>query len=513
MRERGVVNFREIVRFELESLSVELPAHKRILSYDISLEPLARTTTGKLRRSEIERLARHARPTRRVAIGRRPPANGRGSRDGTHARRHGGHRRTPRSRRRSARRQSRARPRSRLDGAGRAADDAGDAAWAACRAGDSRRRSSRCGSSSKPSISARGSGAPAARRRRTLPWDAVLAEPPDPALVHNLTRSKLAARRVIYAALRSWRLPSSGSLIGLRVTVAVDHVPADGPFIVSPNHQTYLDGFFVAAALPFHAFRRIFFVGAAEYFETPRRWRGARRRSTSFPSIPTPTWSTPCRRRRPDFASAKCLMLFPEGERTIDGRCEDVPQGRGHPRVAPRRAVVPVALDGLFPLWPRGRSLPVGPAVAGCVRRGVRLAFGPPMRFASTDYAAARRARGGDDCRSWRSTEWKSRYRLQDESTSKLGVPHGPYRQHVRLRQPVLRSCRRDDRLSEGAARRHQDVQQHLSHLVSRSAVRTARSRASTRGASSTAITSCRPRAAFATRRSSTRKRSRGSPR
>ena len=43
------MNFREIVRFELESLSVELPAHKRILSYDISLEPLARTTTGKLR--------------------------------------------------------------------------------------------------------------------------------------------------------------------------------------------------------------------------------------------------------------------------------------------------------------------------------------------------------------------------------------------------------------------------------------------------------------------------------
>jgi hypothetical protein len=48
LRERGIVNLRELIRFEVEGLSVQLPAHKRILSYDISLEPLPRTTTGKL---------------------------------------------------------------------------------------------------------------------------------------------------------------------------------------------------------------------------------------------------------------------------------------------------------------------------------------------------------------------------------------------------------------------------------------------------------------------------------
>ena len=46
MRERGLVNLRERMRFELEGYAVQLPAHKRILSYDISLEPLPRTTTG-----------------------------------------------------------------------------------------------------------------------------------------------------------------------------------------------------------------------------------------------------------------------------------------------------------------------------------------------------------------------------------------------------------------------------------------------------------------------------------
>ena len=110
------------------------------------------------------------------------------------------------------------------------------------------------------------SDAPAANSEG-LPWDAVLAETPDPALVDNLTRSKLIRAAVIYAALRIAAFVI-GLIIGLRVT-GRSHIPAAGPIIVSPNHQTYLDGFFVAAALPFHAFRRIFFVGAAEYFETP----------------------------------------------------------------------------------------------------------------------------------------------------------------------------------------------------------------------------------------------------
>jgi long-chain acyl-CoA synthetase len=60
LEERGVVNVRELIRYELEGLSVQLPPHKRILSYDISLDPLPRTTTGKLRRHEIERRLKDA---------------------------------------------------------------------------------------------------------------------------------------------------------------------------------------------------------------------------------------------------------------------------------------------------------------------------------------------------------------------------------------------------------------------------------------------------------------------
>src|SRR5207247_6130028 len=35
LRARGAVNVRELLRFELEGVSVQLPPHKRILTYDI----------------------------------------------------------------------------------------------------------------------------------------------------------------------------------------------------------------------------------------------------------------------------------------------------------------------------------------------------------------------------------------------------------------------------------------------------------------------------------------------
>jgi long-chain acyl-CoA synthetase len=83
----------------------------------------------------------------------------------------------------------------------------------------------------------------------------------------------------------------------------------------------------------------------------------------------------------------KVLMLFPEGERSIDGTLK--PFRKGAPILAAHLGVpiVPVAVDGLFPLWPRGRSIQWRRLLPGRTR--VTLTFGAPMRVESTDYTAA----------------------------------------------------------------------------------------------------------------------------
>ena len=55
--------------------------------------------------------------------------------------------------------------------------------------------------------------------------------------------------------------------------VALLHLPRRGPYIISPNHQSYVDPFLINGVLPYRVCSQLFFVGASEYFETPvTRW-------------------------------------------------------------------------------------------------------------------------------------------------------------------------------------------------------------------------------------------------
>ena len=73
LKARKVANAGDLLRFEMESLGAGLPAHKRVLGYDVWFEPLPRTTTGKLRRFEIlRRLEGPGQPPRPRPPPRRP---------------------------------------------------------------------------------------------------------------------------------------------------------------------------------------------------------------------------------------------------------------------------------------------------------------------------------------------------------------------------------------------------------------------------------------------------------
>ena len=52
----------------------------------------------------------------------------------------------------------------------------------------------------------------------------------------------------------------------------------------------------------------------------------------------------------------KILVLFPEGERSIDGELKKFRKGAPILSAHLDAPIVPVALDGLYDLWPRGRS-------------------------------------------------------------------------------------------------------------------------------------------------------------
>ncbi len=270
LRARSVVNVRELVRFEIEGLAVQLPPHKRILSYDIWLEPLPRTTTGKIKRHEVERLLRE-----------RASAPGAEERPVTTEERawletpaHAGLIGLVASR------------------LGRASVNPGDNLELDLGLDSmervellttlERRQSTQVPADVRATIftvrqlvdavldaPASASQAPAEPDESELAWDAVLAEPPDPALVANLRKPKFVRAAILFVLIRLAVAPA-WLLLGFR-TRGRARVPREGACIISPNHQTYFDAFLLAARLPFSVFRRVFLVGASEYFETPLR--------------------------------------------------------------------------------------------------------------------------------------------------------------------------------------------------------------------------------------------------
>ena len=58
LKERKIVNAKEVIRFDIEGISAQIPSTKRIGSYEIWQEPLPRTTTRKLKRFELEKRVR-----------------------------------------------------------------------------------------------------------------------------------------------------------------------------------------------------------------------------------------------------------------------------------------------------------------------------------------------------------------------------------------------------------------------------------------------------------------------
>jgi len=184
-------------------------------------------------------------------------------------------------------------------------------------------------------------------------WDTILRDLPpatDPALAPLLWK-----RRVM--APIEWLICRAMRLLLARIEVdGLEHLPAQGPFLICPNHQSYFDPFLLCGVLPLATFRRLFVVGAAEYFETPfMRW--VARQINLVPVNPDASLVPAMRAGAFGLSHGKVLLLFPEGERSIDGSVKRFKKGA--PILAKQLGVpiVPVSLRGIFELWPRTRGV------------------------------------------------------------------------------------------------------------------------------------------------------------
>jgi long-chain acyl-CoA synthetase len=157
---------------------------------------------------------------------------------------------------------------------------------------------------------------------------------------------------------------------GLGNLTSLRSMSTNSAFLVCPNHQSFLDPFVVCSNYPLSIFRDTFHVGASEFWEG-RFMRWLARLLHVVPVNPDTELMRAMRAGAAGLKCGKVLHIYPEGERAFDGKLHEFKKGAAILAAELDLPIVPVALDGLYKVWPR-RSWRIRLAK-------VRVRFGTPF--------------------------------------------------------------------------------------------------------------------------------------
>ncbi len=131
------------------------------------------------------------------------------------------------------------------------------------------------------------------------------------------------------------------------------------PFIIAPNHQSFLDPFVVCSNYSFDFFKNTFHVGASEFFEG-RLMAFVARMLHVVPVDPDTQLMKAMKAGAIGLKHGKLLNIYPEGERAYDGELHDFKKGAAILATELDLPIVPVAIDGLHKVWAR-KSMKIRP--------------------------------------------------------------------------------------------------------------------------------------------------------
>ena len=377
LRQRKIVNAKEAIRFDIEGLAPQIASTKRIGSYEIWQDDLPRTTTRKIKRFEVEKRVK-ANLGRRAEGDSDLPAEKPLSADET------SWLDQPDVQRAVAivREAARATPPSLRPTLSLELDLGLDSMQ---RVELLSHLEEEFGGDIEESqlaeiytlrdlvdavlhSAASGVGAPGTKAI-FAGWKAILAEDPtDPDILalgepqpFIETLWSLVSRAALIVSLDLFRLRVAG----------LENLPATCPFIISSNHQSYIDPVVMAGVLPEDILRDSFAVGTSEIFG-----QGIMRRLARWLRVvvldPDANLVPAMRAGAFGLRHGRVLLLYPEGERSIDGAPKTFKKGAAILSIHLQVPIVPVAIDGFYDVWPRGKGFfqKISP---------LRMRFGKPI--------------------------------------------------------------------------------------------------------------------------------------
>jgi long-chain acyl-CoA synthetase len=359
LKERKIVNAKEVIRFDIESISAKLPSTKRIGSYEIWQEPLPRTTTRKLKRFELEKKvhANREKGRQEADIGSQPALS---AEDQQWLERPEVQQTLKIIREAAKTPPATIRPSDNLELdlgldsmqriellVGLEQELGGDLEESSLTEIYSVREL-------VDAVLASAAEGKTLTRSQQEPggWKAILQEEPTDPEVLALTRPRPLEERFWYVLSRLLQILAYDRF-HLRV-IGLEKLPVLGPYIISSNHQSFLDPVILGAVLPWPTFRNVFSVGTSEIFGS-----GFMRRLARWLRVivvdPDANLVPAMRAGAFGLRRGRILILYPEGERSIDGTPKTFKKGAAILSIHLQAPIVPVAIEGFHDAWPRGK--------------------------------------------------------------------------------------------------------------------------------------------------------------
>jgi long-chain acyl-CoA synthetase len=374
LRERKIVNSKEAIRFDIESLSHKIASTKRLGAYEIWQEDLPRTTTRKLKRFQIEKKVRELQMRGGPGegdIGSEKPLND----DERHWLERDEIKRALEIVADSARNQpAKIHPTHNLeldlglDSMQRVElltaleqQLGGDVAEAQL----AEIYTVRDLVDAVLESASRGEG----RAKATIAaWSTILAEPVTDPEVLALSRDQGFAELFFFTIGRFVQLIAL-DLFHLKVK-GLENLPDKGPYLLCSNHQSYFDPIVMAALLPWHIFRKTYALGTSDIFGQGFMRRLARwvrvvvldADANLVPAMKAGAYG---------LRQGRVLILYPEGERSDSGKPVVFRKGAAILSIHEQAPIVPVAIAGFYDAWPRHQKLPK--------LANFRIVFGKPI--------------------------------------------------------------------------------------------------------------------------------------
>ena len=355
LRERKIVNTKEVIRFDIESLSSQLASTKRIVNYEIWQDDLPRTTTRKIKRFEVAKKVQAGVGKSDSGLSSEKPLTEEESAWLDDANVQRAIKIIKESSRESP---PQIRPNYNLELdlgfdsmqrvellvalEGELGGDVPESEianiYTVRQLVDTVLQSSVSGkTSSRPQFAG---------------WSVVLKEDPtDPAALGLINPSTFGD--IFWFFVTRFLQLLARDLYHLQVE-GLEKLPTDRPVIISSNHQSFIDPVVLASLLPWNLFRKSFAVGTSEIFGAGfmshlAKWIHVVSVDPDANLIPA------MRAAAFGLRHGRTLVLYPEGERSVDGTPKTFRKGAAILSVHLQVPIVPVAIDGFYEAWPRGK--------------------------------------------------------------------------------------------------------------------------------------------------------------